>query len=211
MSNFQDKIQSKIYKGFNKAAQRLGSQYVQYRPSSSGAVIAQNNIVQEIFFAFDKSPNFDFKQPLDYNQATYYALVDLTEVQIGDYFWDYNNRTFFVANIEPLKPAEVVLCNVTIDLLRPASSTTNGYGGDTTPQTLLTGWPASILPGTKGEMNEAKTPGTNRSFWVQMRIPYYVSIDPYDIVTDNLGRRFVVSDNSLAKEGYFCTMSYEGA
>lgn len=211
MTYFSDTVQTHINFGYAKAAQRLGTPFVQYRPNGTSTVLVNNNIVQELYFAFDRGSNFDFKEPLDYNVAKYYALVDLTSVQIGDYFWDNNNRTFFAANIEPLKPAEVILCNTTVSIYRPASSTSNGYGGNTTPELVMSGIPCSILPSTKGEANEAKTPGSVRAFWTEMRIPFIATIQPYDVVTDGFGRRFVISQNSLAKEGYYCTMGYMGA
>lgn len=212
---FVDKVQRHVNKGYGKAASRLGVPFVQYRPQTSGSVLVNANMVQEVYLAFDKSSNFDFTQPQDYNDAKYYALVDLSFVQIGDYFWDFNQRIFFVANVEPLKPAELMLCNHTVSLFHPAGNVSayHGYGGDTQPTTKFSGWPVVLLPGTKGEANEAKTPGSIRAPWGVMQVPPIpgVTIDEYDLMIDDQQRRFIVSLASLAKEGWFCTMSLEQA
>lgn len=213
MPFFQDHIQQKINHGFAKAASKLGTPFMQYRPQDNTTVIVEDNIVGELYVAYDKSANFNFLQPLDYNVASYYVLMDLTNVQIGDYLWNYDDRIFFVANIEPLKPAQVILCNIpSLSIYRPSGSTTNGYGGNTNPQLLLSGWPACMVPGTKGESNEAKTPGSVRAFWNNLMLPStQVAIEPYDLVIDDTERRFIVSNNQKSQMGYFCTCSYQGA
>lgn len=212
---FIDKVQRHVNKGYNKAAFHLGTPFVQYRPQTSGPVLVNANMVQELYLGFDKSSNFDFLQPQDYNNAKYYALVDLTLVEIGDYFYDFDKRTFFVANIEPIKPAELMLCNHTISLYHPTGnpSTYGGYGGITAPTLKFSGWPVVLLPGTKGESNEARTPGSIRAPWGVMQVPRVpgITIDEYDLVIDEGQRRFIVSQASLAKEGWWCSMALEQA
>lgn len=212
--SFQDKIQAKISRGYAKAAARLGSQFVQYRVQTF-PVISETNIVQELYFAFDMSDSFSFAEPLDYNKAKYYALFDNTNAQIGDYFYDYTGRTFFISNLEPLKPPEVILCNETLSLYRPAGSTgvSNGYGGDTTPALYASGVPVSLLPESRGEANESGLPGAIRAPWMQVLIPPLAGIDvkTYDLFIDSQNRRWIVSMCSLAKEGWYTTVSYQSA
>ena len=208
----QPQIQSLIDLGYGIAAGILGANYVQYRPQSTGPVLANVNMVQEIFLAFDRDNNFSFIKPAEYNKSLYYGLVDLTYVRIGDFFYNFGKHTFFVANIEPLRPVELVLCNHTISLYRPAGSTSNGYGGDTDPILQFSEWPCSLLPGTKGESNEARTPGSIRAPWEILQIPAIpggILIDEYDLLIDELGRRFIISQCSLAKEGWYATVSEE--
>lgn len=209
----QAAIQAHVNYGYSQAAKRLGVPFVQFRPANTGQVLVNDNIIQEINLAFDQDYNFSMIKPQEYNNNRYYALLDLTFVNIGDYFWDYNQTIFFVGWIEPLRPAELILCNHTITLYTPSGSIDNGYGGNVSPVTKLTNWPVSLLPGTKGESNESKTPGSIRAPWGEMLMPNLlgVSVDEYDLVITERDERYIVSQSSLAKEGYFCTMSRENA
>ncbi|WP_230371027.1 hypothetical protein [Paludibacterium denitrificans] len=67
-------------------------------------------------------------------------------------------------------PIYCVQCNRTVNVLRVSMDSgvgQIGYGGDTadTEQVLMSGWPASVLQGTKGERNEAGLPGDTRTPW----------------------------------------------
>lgn len=201
-------IQQKINKGYNIAAKHLGTKFGHFRPQNTGPVLENINLVQEVFLAPDKDSEFGFGQPIGFKADTYFALLDLTLVQIGDYLWDFGNYTFYVVNIEPLKPALLVRCSNTITVYRPASS--NGYGGDTGPQTLLTGWPCSVQPGAKGERNVSMLPESVRAPWTTIHLPFFPgTIIRYgDIIVDELGRRFAVSLNEVSAIGYELTCSY---
>jgi hypothetical protein len=208
----ESQIQALINLGYRIAGGILGTTFVLYRPQNTGPVITNNNIVQELSLAFDQDYKFSLRKPQDYNNSRYYALMDLTYVSVGDYLYDWNNTTFFVAWIEPLKPAELILCNRTINLYRPSGSIDNGYGGDTDPIPILIDWPVSLLPGQKGETNEAKTPGSVRAPWGVCYLPLLpdnVTVDEYDLLIDDRGFRFIVSTSSLGKEGFYLTIDTE--
>jgi hypothetical protein len=159
-----------------------------------------------------------YSRPNKYGKATWYALFDGSQVNVGDYFVGPEG-TFFVAAMQALLPILVVQCNRTISLYKPqAQSGTGlvGYGGTTatgdsdTPPTvrlLAQGLPCSILQGTKGEKSEANLPGDTRSPWWQMLMPdngLTINID--DVVTDDLGRRYIVSSPEKTDLGHRITL-----
>jgi hypothetical protein len=152
-----------------------------------------------------------YKKPNKYGKATWYALVDGTNLEVGDYFVGPQG-TFFIAALQPLLPILVVECNRVVSILRPAGQTGFGlgpYGADTavTETTLIAGRPCSILQGTKGEKTETNLPGDVRSPWWGMLMPYAgVDLTMDDIVVDDLGRRYVISSAELSDLGWRCTL-----
>lgn len=202
-------IQRKINKGYHIAAKHLGNLYAHYRPRSTGPALVNINMMDTLMMAFDPNPNFSFEKPQGFDDDTFFSLLDLTDVQIGDYLSDLNNRTFYVANIEPLKPAMLVRCNRTISIVQPASN--NGYGASTGPTLLLDTWPASIIPGTKGEQNVARLPESVRAPWYIVHLPFFANtiINYGDVILDDMNRRLVVSSNQLSGMGWHLTVDFE--
>lgn len=207
----QTLVQSKVNRGFAISAQKLGSTFVHYRPQTGGPPFVNTNIVQELYLAYDQNYKFTFEKSKEFNNPVYFALMDLTYVGIGDYLTDYVT-TFFVAGIDPLRPAEIIECNRTIDLYLPSGSVANGYGGNTDPIHKLSGWPVALVPGTKGEMNEAKTPGSVRAPWgtiMMPNLPPPLVVNEYDLIIDDRGFRFITSTVSQAEEGYYLSVDTE--
>ena len=97
-------------------------------------------------------------------------------------------------------PILLVQTNRIINVLRPATQSgvgAIGYGGDivSTETTLMSAWPASVLQGTKGEKNPTGLPMDERNPWMSVLLPHYtgVTIRTSDILTDDLGRKMLVS------------------
>jgi hypothetical protein len=100
-----------------------------------------------------------YKRPNKYGKATWYALFDATNAQVGDYLISggapllgengqqllaesgqglvadvayYSRSTYFIAAMQPLLPILVVECNRVIDVVRTAQTSAPGvtaYGG----------------------------------------------------------------------------------
>lgn len=203
-------LQQRLYKGYAKAAQYIGPLYNVFRPSDplspfSGGPVATLNAS---FNAMDMS----YGKPNLYGKPLWYALVDGTQTMVGDYLIN-DSQTFFIAAMQPILPILAVDCNRTISVLRPQQQDgvgAVGYGGDTdaneTP--LMTGWPASVLQGTKGEKGEVNLPGDVRNPWWAMLMPAFpgVVLQSADIVTDDIGRRYIISSAELTDLGWRCTM-----
>ena len=109
-------------------------------------------------------------------------------------------------------PILMVECNRTLTVLRPEQQTgvgAVGYGGNTSAgeTTLMQGWPASVLQGTKGEKTEAALPGDNRTPWWSILMPAFagVILRTADIMTDELNRRYIISSAELTDAGWRLT------
>lgn len=151
-----------------------------------------------------------YGRPNKYGKATWYALVDGTDLDVGMYFKG-DGGTFFIATMQALLPILVVECNRLVSIWRPFSAGQDGqapYGGNTSKNEtlLISGRPCSILQGTKGEKSEAQLPGDARSPWWTILIPEVgVDIRLDDIMKDDRGVRYVLSSIELTDAGYRCT------
>jgi hypothetical protein len=214
-------IQQKIWYGDSKAAQILGASYNFTRPV--GTPVGSGNVPLETnetwsypgtaLFSRNVSLNaqdMTYKKPNGYGKPLWFGLFDGTGLQPGDYLAGPQG-TFFIAAIQPLLPILVVECNRVISLFRPQAQTGIGkqaYGGTTisNQREVVSGVPCSILQGTKGEKSEAQLPGDTRSAWWTILIPSSVCrVLPDDILTDDIGLRYVISSVELTDLGYRLT------
>ncbi len=202
------KLQDKIYKGYGQAAKRIGYPYQQLRPVSAIDAI---NVAALQTLPASFTTNFNYSAPNKYGIATWLGLFDARECTPGDYLVGHQG-TYFIAAMQDTLPIYCVQCNRTISVLRPSMPEgvgAVGYGGDTaaTEEPLMTNWPASVLQGTKGEANEVKLPGDVRTPWWAILVPAWpgVTLRTSDIITDDLGRRYVISSAELTDLGWRMT------
>lgn len=202
------KLQKKVYSGYAKAALRIGPIFNLYRPTDPLAPISSP--IASLNASFN-AEDMTYGRPNKYGKPTWFCLVDGTQTQVGDYLIN-DDKTYFIAAQQTILPILAVDCNRTINVLRPQQQMGEGllgYGGDTdeneTP--LMTGWPASVLQGTKGEKGEVNLPGDVRNPWWQMLFPAFpgVNLRTADIITDDLQRRYVISSAELTDLGWRCT------
>ncbi|MBV8656617.1 MAG: hypothetical protein JO142_02220 [Burkholderiales bacterium] len=194
-------LQQKIYQGYGKAALRIGPLCNQYRPASAlSTAIAPVNLINALPASFN-AEDMAYSRARNYAKATWYALVDGTQVQPGDYLVRPDGRPFFIAAMQPTLPILAVECNRIVNIYRPQQLTgvgAVGYGGETAENdvTLVYQFPASLLMGTKGEKNLVNLPGDVRSPWwlvLLPNLPGNVYIRNDDVMTDDNGRRYVIS------------------
>jgi hypothetical protein len=109
-------------------------------------------------------------------------------------------------------PILCVQCNRMVSVLRVIQSDSVGvigYGGDSSDveSALMSGWPASILQGTKGEANDARLPGDVRTPWWAILMPAFsgIILRTSDIITDDIGRRYIISSAELTDMGWRIT------
>ena len=203
------KIQSVIYKGYAKASNIIGLPYNQYRPTTANNPLAAQNRIANIKVSLN-AMDMKYGKPNLYGKALWYGIFDGTATQPGDYLTNGSN-TYFIAGQQPLLPIVVVECNRTASIFRPQVQSGSGiqpYGGNTasTQTALMTGWPCSILQGTKGEKSETGLPGDTRSSWWSILLPYAgVQIKPDDVITDDIGLRYVISSPELTDLGWRIT------
>lgn len=203
-------LQARIYKGYSLAATRIGPAYDLYRPTSASSPVDQNTWLGALNASFN-AMDMTYGKPNLYGKPLWYALLDGTLTQVGDYLVN-GDKTYFIAAMQQTLPILAVECNRTLNIFRPQQQTgvgAVGYGGDTdaneTP--LMTGWPASVLQGTKGEKNEVNLPGDVRNPWWQILMPAFpgVILRTADIITDDIERRYIVSSAELTDLGWRLT------
>lgn len=203
------KIQQKVYRGYAISATKIGTAFNQYRPVTPVDPFAAGPIAT--LLASFNAQDMKYSKPNPYAKPLWYALVDGTQTAVGDYLVS-NHQTFFIAAMQPLLPILAVECNRTINLLRPQQLTgtgTVGYGGDTVANetVLMTGWPASVLQGTKGEKGETDLPGDVRNPWWAVLLPYSagITLRTGDVIADDLNRRYIISSAELTDLGWRLT------
>jgi hypothetical protein len=204
-------LQSKVYAGYAKAAAKIGLTFSQYRPTTGTAALAAGNKLGTLPVSFN-AQDFGYSKPSKYGNAVWYCLADGTQLAPGDYL-EGNGATYFIAAMQPLLPILAVKCNRVVTLYRPQQQTgvgAVGYGGNTAGnQTVIaSGFPASILQGSKGEKGEVNLPGDVRSPWWILLLPnlpgaLYLRTD--DIVIDDFGRRYTLSSVEQTELGWRMT------
>lgn len=206
------RIQSHIYKGYGKAAERLGLPFSIKRPTSTTDPLENEVGVVKVSL---NAEDFRYGKPNKYGKPTWYAVMDGTTSRVGDYLVgaDLAGRPqiFFIATQQPLLPILVVECNGSIRISRTTASVgevgPTSYSGvcddsgdaeDVIGKADGEGWPASLIFGTGRLKNDSAMPaGTFEQLVWQIRLPASIPDDivitPGDILTDDLNRKFVTN------------------
>jgi len=201
-------LQAKIYASYAQTAKRIGLAYSIYRPTDPLNPLA--NLIGTIpahFRVDDK-----FARPNVYGKALWLAYFDGSQTAVGDYLVATGGKTLFVAAMQPLLPILTVECNRVVTISRidaPTGAGALSYNADSGNETpYMTGWPSSILQGPKGEKNEVGLPGDVRQAWWVMLVPAWagLTVEASDIVTDDLGRRYITSSCELTDLGWRVTL-----
>ncbi|MEX3933276.1 hypothetical protein AB4Y32_15985 [Paraburkholderia phymatum] len=202
-------LNQKLWKGYGKAAKYIGPAYNLYRPTSATNPLG-NGPIATLNASFN-AQDMTYGKPNIYGKPLWYALVDGTQTQVGDYLINAG-KTFFIAAMQDTLPILAVECNRTLSIHRPAQQGAVGavgYGGNTasTETMLMQGWPASVLQGTKGEKNETNLPGDVRTPWWAILLPAIagVTLRTSDTITDDLSRRYVISSAENTDLGWRIT------
>jgi hypothetical protein len=204
------RIQQKIYKGYGKAAIRLGTSHAIYRSTDGNNPIKIGNFLFNQLVGIDQ--DYTYKKAKKYGDPTWQFLPEnALLLQNFDYMVNQGN-TYFIIDVMPtdrLNPILCVECNTIITVTRPTQPTGTGavgYGGylPATATTLLTSCPASVLEGTKGETNTLKLPLDTRSPYYKILLPYLggIQLRISDLVSLPNGNRLVISSVELTGLGW---------
>lgn len=201
------KLQSKIYKGYDKAAQRIGFMSDVYRPATVSNAVAVGNKIASLNASFN-AEDMRYSRPNKYGHPTWWCLVDGSNLRVGDYIKNSHDGTFFIAAMQQALPILVVSCNAVINVLRPVQQTGKGavgYNADTvaTEVSRITAFPASILAAGTGDRNGTLPSDTKYpQFSVLLPSVQNVEIRTSDIINDDIGRRFIVISAELTDLGW---------
>ena len=179
----------------------------QYRPSSALNPITPMNLLRTLPASFN-SKDMTYSKPNDYGSAKWYCLCDGSKTQVGDYLVG-DQGTFFIAAQQPMLPIMAIECNRVLNVYRQQTQSAagiNSYGGTTLQNRipLMTGFPASVLKGAKAEkegavlVGDLKLPGWAILMPAVPGVVFLVS----DIITDDIGRTYIISSPELTDMGW---------
>ena len=202
------KLQAKIYIGYGKAAKRIGFDYQQFRATSASNPLS-STVLQTLPASF--TTKFTYSAPNKFGEATWLGLFDARQFSVGDFLVG-RQGVFFIAAMQDTLPIYCVQANRTVDVLRVGMDVGVGLGGwagdrRAAEESLMQGWPASILQGTKGETNEAKLPQDVKTPWWAILMPAWpgIVLRTSDIIRDDLNRKYVISSAELTDMGWRIT------
>lgn len=190
----------------------LGLPYEQYRPNGVNAPLSIGNLLGTLNAWITPDANSKGVAANKYAKPTWYGMFDPTITLPGDYLTG-NLGTFFIASQNVPNPIQIVLCNHTVNLSRPAAMSgvgaIPGYGGDQRQNETKTasGWPCSMLQGTKGEVGGTKLPGDTKMPWFSVLLPATLGVvlRNNDIITDENNFRYIISSTELSILGWRLT------
>lgn len=196
-------------------AAAVGTPFAQYRASGANNPTASGNQVGTVAAWFTTDPTLKNAKQSQYGKPDWYAAVDPTFMQVGDYLIGqvYNTAaTFFLSAVESLNAPHFIRCNHTVQIARAADTlapgSTGTYSGSAveTATPFMAGWPCALLQLSSGSKmggtgmqlpSDGKLPGA--AAWLPVTAP---QIRFNDIITDENGVRYAVSSAELTPLGW---------
>ena len=229
-------IQAAIYAGYGVAGTVLGQPFDLYRPlaGQTPLILANKLTTLPAQMTNAKASGFNFDKGETYEDVLFNALIDGSQIQVGDYLVGAT-RTYFVSAMPPNEPISCVQCNRVVALVRPSEevspiggaapgmpsqpgSAGTSWGVSSKPVTgnvqageiaIVAGVPVNIL-GTTGRATgtgelPSDAPGPSR--W-RIALPASVcpkgSVKDRDVLIDEEGYRYQVSAAVWTAIGYRC-------
>ncbi|WP_045736800.1 hypothetical protein [Xanthomonas sp. MUS 060] len=217
-----EQIQAKIYAGRAKVALRLGLDYGVMRPTQAANPLS--NQIATFKAAFNAGDN-TYRAADRSGSAVWHGDFDGRQTLPGDYLVRVSDgQTYYIASQQQLLPIVCIDCNRTVRISRPAPLGTAGvvgavgYSGmcDAPAESVdviginpasnggtFVGWPCSILFGGRSRTAIGLPADVNNSGW-RILLPPSVPGVLYagDIVTDDLGKRYVIEGVELTDMGW---------
>lgn len=191
-------IRTRVAAGYGAGAARLGVVGDQYRPTDALTPLA--TVYARPMMAFSDAAALAFRAPARWGLPLRYALMDTMDVVAGDILVA-DDDTYFVARVEAMRPAMVVLCDRVVSLTAASGSTTQ----------VVAGCPAAIVMRSQGEREKSGMPGSQRpgSFVLFLPVLPAVTLTPYMVVTTDLGTSYTVVTVEPTSFGYRCLISMQ--
>lgn len=192
-----------VYKGHGKAAKRVGYPYAHYRPASALNPINSSALLGQVNAAFTvhAASEFSFDMPSDFDHPQFHALLDGTQMQVGDYLVRPGpGDTYFIAAMTPGMPILAIWCNrvATLYSAAPANPSLglNAYSTTIAPPSsavgFMTNWPVCILR-TRAN-REQYLPQDVGTGMYSLLMPNFVGggLSQGTLIVDDLGFRYGV-------------------
>ena len=200
-------LAAKTRYGYKKSAAVVGRTVSKYRPTTAANPLT--TAYGTALAAFDTVPQFTFVNPQKPGVVIYYALIDATGMQVGDYLHG-SDDPYFVATLDDVAAPMVIRCNAVLTLTRTARNLiagANDYGASssTTDAVILSAWPGSLIMQGRGERNEIGLPGDIKLGWWRAMLPVSIPATPRpsDIITDSVtGARVIISTAERTSMGW---------
>lgn len=192
------KLATKIYKGYDKAARRIG--YL--------TDVLRGGVVVASLYASFNAEDMGYSKPNKYGHPTWWCLIDGTQTQVGDVLQNYHDGTFFIAAMQQALPILVVSCNAFIIIKRQQQQIGIGaasYNADTldTEIVLINGVYGSILAAGAGKANRILPSDTSSPQFTILIPNVGVQLKPSDIfINDNDNNRYIAMNVELTDLGY---------
>lgn len=203
-------LADKISRGMGCAARRIGSQYVALRPVASANPLSSRNRIIKLYAAFNAQDG-RFAGVKAYGNPVWWGVFDSSYTKPGDYL--VGARTYFVAAQMPLLPVQCILTNRIVTIARPMVVQQGGYSGLVmeTAQDVLAAWPASLL--SLSARVSGNLPETRFGTWSVLLPPLPGAVmrpQAADVLTDDLGRNFVIAAAEESDLGWRLTVREVG-
>lgn len=180
-----------VSKGCGVAARRIGIPYIVYRPHGTLNPIVSSNRIIKLCAAF-LPVSGTATGSIGYAGLLWRGIFDSLYTRPGD-FLQGPDATFFVASQWPAQPVLCIQTGNIVTINRPQVSVNDSYSGfiPSAAQQLISGWPA-LLTAAGGRI-AGTLPESQFCNWTAFlpALPHPPQVA--DIITDDLGRCFVIA------------------
>lgn len=181
---------AKVAVGNAHVAGQVGVVCAVYRPNGVSAPIVSANLIQSLPVYLEPAERLQ-------ERPEWIGTFDFGNTLRGDYLVAVGGPTYFIGAQTGLAPVVCVQTNAILSMTRPVAASNfgaDGYSGvaDSMMQNLISDWPASLVASGWAKDGEA-VDNMGLAAW-EIMLPI-MSVVPFvaDLVTDDLGRIFVVT------------------
>lgn len=208
------RLQQLAWKGYAKAAEKVGFIYSQYRPTTGIDPISAPYLVTTTFYA-SFNVDWNYMKANKYGNSVFQTIADGRILQVADYLAS-STRTFFIISMDECNPIQSIECNAIGTFFRPKQSIVKGKVGyvgfdvsdSNFSQVIMQNIPLSILAKTgRGRENPTKLPmDTSWPRW-DVLVPYLggVTLRVGDVLSIN-NDEYLIDSNELTNFGWRLSM-----
>ena len=196
------RLQDLISKGEGRAAQRLGTPFIVYRPRARTAPLASRNRVIKLDAVFVSQAGATAR----YGDPNWVGMFDTVYTKPGDYLSGCDGCghtvTYFIAAQMALQSTHCVRTNRIISISRPPAPLPGAYGGMVTETAtcVIEGWPSSLLAQTA--RISGSLPETRYGTWSALLPALPTDVFVGDVMSDDQGRTFIAASTEQSDLGW---------